>query len=356
MSAEPPGDAAVWKRVADAGIRLLRIPTPFQVGRVNCYLLEDEPLTLIDAGPNSGKALDELESQLGALGHAIEDIELVVITHQHIDHLGLVDIVARRSGAEVAAIDLLARYVENFGDDAERDDEDAAALMLRNGISEDIVRALRQVTGSFRAWGAKAKVTRSLRDGEMLELRDRSLEVGLRPGHSPSDTVFWDAERKILIAADHLIKHISSNPLLARSLDGSTERPKALVNYIRSLQRTRELPAEVVLSGHGEPITDHVALIDERFRLHQRRAEKLYGLIAEEPRSGHGLAQALWGDVAVTQAFLTLSEVIGHVDLLIDAGHVREDERDGVVFYEATAETPKDSLGDLIPGGMPDRL
>ena len=43
-------------------------PTPFQVGRVNCYLLEDEPLTLIDAGPNSGKALHELERQLDALG------------------------------------------------------------------------------------------------------------------------------------------------------------------------------------------------------------------------------------------------------------------------------------------------
>ena len=74
-----------------------------------------------------------------------------------------------------------------------------------------------------------------------------------------------------------------------------------------------------MLSGHGEPITDHVALIDERFALHQRRAEKLYGLIAEQPRTGYELAQALWGNVAVTQAFLTLSEVIGHVDLLINA-------------------------------------
>src|SRR5262245_22456897 len=115
----------VWQKITDAGIRVLRIPTPFQVGRVNTYLLEDEPLTLIDSGPNSGKALDELERQLEALGHRIEDLELVVITHQHIDHLGLVDIVAKRSEAEVAALDLLVPFVENFGGDAERDDEDA---------------------------------------------------------------------------------------------------------------------------------------------------------------------------------------------------------------------------------------
>jgi glyoxylase-like metal-dependent hydrolase (beta-lactamase superfamily II) len=345
--------AEVWQRISDAGIRALRVPTPFQVGRVNAYLLEDEPLTLIDSGPNSGKALDELERQLDALGHQIEDLELVVITHQHIDHLGLVDIIAKRSGAEVAALDLLAPFVENFGADAERDDEEAAALMRRHGISEEVVTALRQVSGSFRAWGSRAEVTRPLRDGQVLELRDRRLEVQHRPGHSPSDTVFWDAERRILLAADHLIKHISSNPLISRPLDGSAERTQALVTYLCSLKRTRELPAEIVLSGHGEPITRHAALIDERFALHQRRAEKLYGLIAEQPRTGHELAQALWGDVAVTQAFLTLSEVIGHVDLLINAGHVREAEDGEVVRYEATSDLPAGGLGDLIPGGNP---
>jgi Zn-dependent hydrolases, including glyoxylases len=343
----------VWQRIVDAGILTLRIPTPFQVGRVNTYLLEDEPLTLVDSGPNSGKALDELERQVEAVGHRIDDIGLVIITHQHIDHLGLVDIVAKRSGAEVAALDLLAPFVENFGDDAERDDEEAAALMRRHGISEEVVTALRQVTGSFRAWGAKAHVTKPLADGEVLELRDRRLEVQHRPGHSPSDTVFWDEDRRILIAADHLIKHISSNPLISRPLDGSGERTQALVTYLESLKRTRELPAEIVLSGHGEPITDHRDLIDQRFALHQRRATKFYGLIAEQSPTGHELAQAIWGDVAVTQAFLTLSEVIGHVDLLINAGHVREVEDGEVVRYEATSDLPAAELGDLIPGGNP---
>ena len=343
----------IWERISEAGIRVLRIPTPFQVGRVNTYLLEDEPLTLVDSGPNSAKSLDELERQLEALGHRIEDLELVIITHQHIDHLGLVDIIAKRSGAEVAALDLLVPFVENFGADADRDDAEAAALMRRHGISEEVVTALRQVTGSFRAWGSKAKVTRPLGDGEILQLRDRALEVQHRPGHSPSDTVFWDSDRRMLIAADHLIKHISSNPLISRPLDGSAERTQALITYLESLKKTRELPAEIVLSGHGEPITDHAALIEQRFALHQRRAEKIYGLIAEQSRTGHELAQALWGDVAVTQAFLTLSEVIGHVDLLVNAGYVREVEDGEVVRYEAASDRSPDDLGDLIPGGNP---
>jgi glyoxylase-like metal-dependent hydrolase (beta-lactamase superfamily II) len=208
--------------------------------------------------------------------------------------------------------------------------------MLRNGIPEDVTVALRSVSRSFRSWGSHVTVTKPLEDGGALELAGRRLEVFHRPGHSPSDTVFWDAERKILIAADHLLPTISSNPLITRPLDGSERRTQALVTYIESLGRTREMPAEIVLPGHGEPITDHAELIDSRFAAHERRKEKIYRLIAERPRTGYELAQALWGNVAVTQAFLTLSEVIGHADLLVNESRVREAEEGAVIHYEAT--------------------
>ena len=96
--------------------------------------------------------------------------------------------------------------------------------------------------------------------------------------------------------------------------------------YLASLRATREMDLRVVLPGHGDPVEDHRALIDERFVMHERRADKLHGLVAERPRTAHELAQELWGNVAVTQAYLTLSEVLGHVDLLLDDGRVVEQE------------------------------
>jgi glyoxylase-like metal-dependent hydrolase (beta-lactamase superfamily II) len=351
MTQLPNGEAALARAAAE-GIHRLAIPTPFAVGRVNCYLIEDDPLTLVDTGPNSGKALDELERQLADHGHRIEDLKLVVITHQHIDHLGLIEIITKRSGAEVAAIDVAVDRLRNFSEDAERDDEYAAALMRRYGIPDDVVTALRTVSRSFRAWGAHAEVTRPLADGESLELAGRSLEVQHRPGHSPSDTVFWDERRGILIAADHLIAHISSNPLITRPLDGSDQRPRALIDYIASMRRTRELPARIVLPGHGDPITDHRRLIDDRLAMHRRRATKLLALIAEEPRSAYELAQAMWGNVAVTQAFLTLSEVVGHADLLVESGLVVEAEQsDGAARFEATGADDAVTLPGDPPGG-----
>ena len=333
---------AALARVAETGIHRLAIPTPFQVGRVNAYLIEDDPLTLVDSGPNSGKALDELEQALAAHGYAIEDLELLVITHQHIDHFGLAGILARRSGAEVAALDLLAPLLERYGEQAELDDRFAERMMLRHGIPADMTTALRSVSASFRGWGGKVQVTRPLGDGEELVLRDRTLRILHRPGHSPSDTVFHDEARSLLIAGDHLIAHISSNPLLARPLDAAgaadLERPQALVTYLASLERTRAMALDIVLSGHGAAITDHVALIDERFRAHRRRAEKIYGLVAEQRRSAHEIALELWGNIAVTQAYLTLSEVLGHIDLLLNDGRVREVEGpDDTVRFAATA-------------------
>jgi glyoxylase-like metal-dependent hydrolase (beta-lactamase superfamily II) len=346
LSAPPqpaPSAEEALALAARASIHRLAVPTPFLVGRVNCYLIEDRPLTLVDTGPNSGKSLDELERALADHGHAIEDLELIVLTHQHMDHIGLLEILVRRSGAEVAALSSLGPYLENFAQSATADDEFSQAIMRRHGIPYDISIALGSVGASFRAFGSSGKVTRPLRDGDELTLGDRTLRALHRPGHSPSDTIFWDEARSLLICGDHLLAHISSNPLISRPLEGdgdsgdATRRPQALVQYMESMRATRELPARIVLSGHGEPVVDHVALIDERLRMHRRRARKILRLLQSEPLTAYEIAVQIWGNVAVTQAYLTLSEVLGHLDVLANEGQVRETEEGDVVHFHAVA-------------------
>jgi glyoxylase-like metal-dependent hydrolase (beta-lactamase superfamily II) len=362
-----PEDALA--RAERAGIHRLSLPTPFLVGRINCYLIEDEPLTLIDTGPNSGKALDQLELALAERGHRVEDLELIVITHQHMDHFGLLDILARRSGAEVAALDLLAPYLARFSESMDADDQFAESLMRLHGVPADVVSSLRTVSSAFRACGCSAQVTRRLHHGDELALRDRTLRVLHRPGHSPSDTLFFDERRAIMLAGDHLIAHISSNPLLSRPLEpisgaarppeaapgaarppeaapgaarppeaiSDAERPRALITYIDSMRATREMPIELTLPGHGDPFLDHRTLIDQRFAMHARRAQKMLGLIRDRPLSAYELAHAMWGNVAVTQAYLTLSEVLGHVDILVRDGLAQELSSGNVVRFGATA-------------------
>ena len=92
------------------------------------------------------------------------------------DHVGLVDILARRSGAEVAALDQLAPWLARYGEFQDADDAFSGAVMARNGIPDETRLALRAVSHAFRGWGAKATVTRPLADGDEI--------VAARP-HAP---------------------------------------------------------------------------------------------------------------------------------------------------------------------------
>jgi glyoxylase-like metal-dependent hydrolase (beta-lactamase superfamily II) len=326
-----------FERMAAEGIHMLEIPTPFAVGPVNCYLLEDDPLTIFDPGPNSGEAIEALVVGLRAHGHELADLERIVVTHQHIDHLGLVEVVQRASGAEVVCLDRCRPWMEHFREEASATDRWASGLLVQHGVGEEVAVALRAVAKAFRGWGCECKVDRVLVEGDRLEFRDRSLEIFHRPGHSISDTVFWNPETATLIAADHLIKHISSNPLLERPPAEGEPRPQELVVYIESLAKTRAMPATLTLSGHGEPIVDHVALIDERMAMTEKRVEKLHAMLAADgPQTAHDLARGTWGNIAVTQAFLTLSEVLGNLDILENAGRVSPTEEDGVIKYAVT--------------------
>jgi glyoxylase-like metal-dependent hydrolase (beta-lactamase superfamily II) len=328
--ARPAGDPAqALALAARAGIHPLSIATPFLVGRVNCYLIEDEPLTLVDTGPNSGTAFDELEQALGAHGHSIEELELLVLTHQHMDHTGLLEIIVRRSGAAVAGFGPLAPWLADYEQSAAAADAYAQQIMRRHGVPSEIVTVLGFVGAAFRTFGSRGQITQPLLGGDTLRLRDRSLTVHHRPGHSPSDLVFVDEQRRIAFGGDHLLSRISSNPIIARPLGGEPAggRSRPLVEYIASMRATAELPIDVVLAGHGDPVLDHVSLIAERLRLHERRARKIERMLRGRPMNAHEIAVAMWGNVAVTQAFLTLSEVLGHLDILEQEGRVVEREQ-----------------------------
>jgi glyoxylase-like metal-dependent hydrolase (beta-lactamase superfamily II) len=106
------------------------VPTPFPVGPVNVWLLRGDPLTLVDTGPSTPEALVALEAGLEAAGVAIEEIELLLLTHQHSDHVGLAATIVERSGCSVAAHHLLVGFVRDV----------QAAMAAEEAWEDDLLR------------------------------------------------------------------------------------------------------------------------------------------------------------------------------------------------------------------------
>jgi glyoxylase-like metal-dependent hydrolase (beta-lactamase superfamily II) len=308
------------------------LPTPWPVGPVNAYLIDDDPLTLFDTGAGDEPTVAALSEGLRACGYGVADLERIVLSHQHIDHWGLAASLARRSGAEVCALAELAPWLAGYPDSLAREDRFADELLERHGADPAVSSA-----GVYRgdvSYGASVEVTHPLHDGDLLEFAGRWLTVFHRPGHSPSDTVFCDLERGVMIGADHVMAK-PSVPILSPPLAGSPgdRRPRALADYRASLSATQSMALDVILPGHGDIVTFPQTVIAERLAGYDRMTERVAAAVDREPHTAIEIAAHARRRINVGSAFYVLCDTLGYLDELLDAGQVVETEEDGMARF-----------------------
>ena len=85
-------------RALPGGVHRIEIAVPYPRHASTSGCSRATPLTLVDAGPANAESLDALEAALEALGHSIEAVELVLLTHHHLDHSGLAGAIAATVG------------------------------------------------------------------------------------------------------------------------------------------------------------------------------------------------------------------------------------------------------------------
>ena len=280
-------------------VTTIALPVPFAVRAVNCYLLEGDPLTLIDPGADWPETLVELEASLSARGLRLEDVEQIILTHQHYDHVGLAHTVRERSGATVVAHHLLRGFLADLPGQMELEDTYQADVMRLHGVPEAAIAELYAVSKEHRIYGGSVTVDRTIRDGDVVEAGGRRLLVGERPGHSPTDTIFVIEDERLAIVGDHLIGHISSNPVIHRPLD----RPgRAFATGCRRSRSTstrcsgrRRSTSICSCRVTAIPSRATRALVQERLDFHDRRKERIFGGLAGGPQTASQLAIDLWG-------------------------------------------------------------
>jgi glyoxylase-like metal-dependent hydrolase (beta-lactamase superfamily II) len=316
---------------ADAGLHRVELSAANEMGTVNAWIVDDDPLTLVDAGTRVPGSVTALEAGFAAVGRRVEDVGLVVLTHHHTDHLGLVAEVVRRSGADVAALAPIAPYLADFPAEAALDRAYFGEVLRRHGADEATVRANADGWARFHRVAEPCAVTVPLQPGSELTLQGRTLEVLHRPGHSETDVLLVDAERRLALGGDHLLRSAPSVPVRDRPLpEGDGARPcvpavhdvHALVRYRASLRATATLPLDLVLPGHGEAFGDHAATVARHLARHERDADGLLGRITGGPVSAMDLVRATWPGAPGAFAQVLLSGVLGTLGLLVEDGRV----------------------------------
>ena len=169
-------------------------------------------------------------------------------------------------------------------------------------------------------------------EGTRLRFARFSAEVLHLPGHTPGLVCLWAAEPQVLFSDDHLLERVSPNPLL--DLEGQPEpRHRALVEYVRSARRARALPADLIAPGHGEPFSGHAEVIDRLLAFYEKRQVRILELLEDGPQTPAQLAPRVFPHARPTQLYLTLSEVMGNLEVLEETGRVRREDRSGRIVF-----------------------
>jgi hypothetical protein len=99
------------------------------------------------------------------------------------------------------------------------------------------------------------------------------------------------------------------------------------------MQRMADLEPLIAWTGHGDPIHDVQRVVRKRLHFHERRARRMLDLIGAEERSAYQIAEPLFARLSGGEAFLALSETIGHLDWLEEQGRIEANQRDEVIYW-----------------------
>ncbi|WP_019154406.1 MBL fold metallo-hydrolase [Robertmurraya massiliosenegalensis] len=314
-----------WKN----GVAKIIIPTPFAVGDVNIYVIKGEVLTLVDVGPKTDEAWQAVTDQLKELGLRTSDIDQVVLTHHHPDHAGLLDYFP--ASLPVYGHPLNNRWLSPTEHFLAENDQFFIKAFQEFGIPKDYWRLAGAIKKDLK-YSCNRLLTGFLVEGDTpIGLSD--WQVIETPGHAQSHIGLYREKDHCYIGGDHLIAHVSPNPILEPPISGELDRPKPLLQYIASLKKLLEIPMSLVYSGHGEEILHKNELIHKRLSQQHERSEKVKKMLEKEPLTIFEACQLLFPKVYERQLSLTMSETVGQFDYLMAQGAIVSTNENGVWRY-----------------------
>jgi len=313
----------------------ITLPMPFRLRHVHAYALVDgKDVALFDAGMNMPGAFEKLETDLQSIGHTIESITDVYLTHVHTDHCGMSGTIQEKSKARIHLSEV-AHQVHAHFQDGEYLIAQARIFYARHGMSardvEAIVEEIEDMRGRIPRW----TVSTFLKENEIRQFGKRSFEVIFTPGHAAGHVCFFFRDEGLMLAGDHILPYIA--PSLSPNIYDEIFQP--LKSYLESLTVIEKLPITTLYPGHGNALTGIDERIAEIRTHHALKKQALLTIINTEPKTTFaicgemiGAASAHWDD---WEKFMALNATYVYLQELKRDGAIQENMMDDVLFYTA---------------------
>jgi glyoxylase-like metal-dependent hydrolase (beta-lactamase superfamily II) len=316
-------------------VHRIEISVDWPPGHVVATLIDGQEPILVDAGMVGEHSLEELEAGLADAGRSLAEIEHLVVTHPHVDHLGQIPALRQAADPTIhAPVGVRQRLDRDRTalEEAVRTNGKAAGLE-----GSTLEMAVEKSTDSLER-------NRSLLDPDAVDHwieHDQRFTVGElefqgihTPGHQADHFCYYgtlDGEA-VLFSGDLLLEPFRSVTIHAGLDEGAEDGVQA---FYTALERLDGLDVDRVYPGHGPAHTQFEATIDRSRSSLDRMLDHTHGLIEDGCETALDIAAERSGDREIQYV---LCEVVGALALLESQGRLERTVEDGVNRYRATGE------------------
>ncbi len=295
----------------------------------NIYEINSDKHILVDTGmsPASREFLiDE--------GVDLSDLDMIVMTHLHVDHIGGAEAIKGNSGTPLAIGKADASRVRLIQEDPEGFKKFLMTQLGSNGTPSSIVS---QIVGRHSVLdnvGLYKDIEFDIEFNGGEQIAD-NVSIMRNPGHSPGSMSLFLKDTGKLLTGDHLLPGITPNiSFYDRDSD-------MLGLYISSLKETRAMEPSLILPGHRDPFENGVGRIDEILGHHRDRLNEILSHAGEWSSAFDVASRIPWSrgrkldSMNLMEMNFAIGEAVTHLTYLSNAGYTEKREVDGIIQHRS---------------------
>lgn len=323
-----PLEPEVFVQVAE-GIYQVRLPLPFPLRIVNCYLLRDDlGWAVVDTGLNYPAGQAAWQAAFAELAIDPRAITRILLTHAHPDHYGMAGWLAELSGAPVYLSPVEQAFAERVWHEGAPAYRAVTALFQNHGMPAALAAEVYDNMAALQPMTQPLPQTIALAPGARLTIGGRAFQALPTPGHSDGHLAFYCAQERLLLCGDTVLTKITPNISL-----WPYGRRDPLADFLQSLQMLTGYDVALALPGHGPLIRAFRERLDE-LRLHHDQRLAVVAQAAANGATAFAVCTSIFPteELSPHQIRFAMAETLAHLEYLVGVGRLERLNSAGLIY------------------------